>query len=246
MGIVLPYNDPTLVAILKGDKGGSGTAAASPYVIAMQNFGIGVLPHIISSLMVTSIFSAGNTYTFCATRTLYALVLDGRAPKVLTNCTKSGIPIWSFCIVMLFPFLSFLQVSSSLAQVLTWLVNLITAGGIIDYIIMSITYLAFYYACQAQGLGRNTLPYTGWIGLVGEILTAPFYGCSSFTPLDVETFFTYYTMVIVAPLLHFGWNIFKHTKRVRSIQEPLDPGGAAFWPPAPALRESFRDAQGCS
>jgi amino acid transporter len=61
-GIVIPYNDPQLIAIL--DEGGSatGTAASSPYVIAMQNLGIGVLPHITNALLVTSIFSAGNTY----------------------------------------------------------------------------------------------------------------------------------------------------------------------------------------
>lgn len=35
VGIVVAYNDPTLVGILSGDKGGAGTAAASPYVIAM-------------------------------------------------------------------------------------------------------------------------------------------------------------------------------------------------------------------
>lgn len=29
MGIVIPYNDPTLLAILGGDIGGSGTGAAS-------------------------------------------------------------------------------------------------------------------------------------------------------------------------------------------------------------------------
>jgi amino acid transporter len=39
VGIVCAYNDPTLVAILTGDRGGSGTAAASPYVIAMSNLG---------------------------------------------------------------------------------------------------------------------------------------------------------------------------------------------------------------
>jgi amino acid transporter len=60
---------------------------------------------------------------------------------------------------MLFPFLSFLQVSSNSSQVLTWLINLITAGGVIDYIVMSVTYLCFYYACQKQGLDRKTLPY---------------------------------------------------------------------------------------
>lgn len=35
VGIVIPYNDPTLVGIKEGTAEGSGTAAASPYVIAM-------------------------------------------------------------------------------------------------------------------------------------------------------------------------------------------------------------------
>ena len=66
-GIVIPYNDPTLVRVLGGGKGG-GTAAASPYVIAMQNLAITGFPHLVNALLVTSIFSAGNAYTYCATR----------------------------------------------------------------------------------------------------------------------------------------------------------------------------------
>lgn len=60
-GIVIPYNDPTLIDKLNSSTA-SGTGAASPYVIAMQNMGIGVLPHITNALLVTSIFSAGNSY----------------------------------------------------------------------------------------------------------------------------------------------------------------------------------------
>lgn len=78
---------------------------------------------------MTSIFSAGNTYTYCATRTLYGLSLEGRAPKPLRFCTRNGVPIICFAITMIFPFLSFLQVGNSAAEVLTWLVNLVTAGG---------------------------------------------------------------------------------------------------------------------
>lgn len=161
-GIIIPYNDPTLVGILSGDKSGSGTAAASPYVIAMVNMGIHGLPDLVNALLVTSIFSAGNTYTYCATRSLYGLALEGRAPKVLRYCTKSGVPLFCYAIVMIFPCLSFLQVSNGSNVVLTWLVNLITAGGVINYIVMTITYIFFYRALKAQGVDRNTLPYKGW------------------------------------------------------------------------------------
>jgi amino acid transporter len=228
VGIVIPYNDPTLVGITSGAQSGGGTAAASPYVIAMNNLGVKVLPDITNALMVTSIFSAGNTYTYCATRNLYGLALEGRAPKFLRYCTRNGVPVFAFAVVMCFPLLSFLQVSSGSAQVLTWLVNLITAGGVIDYIVMCITYICFYRACRAQGIDRRTFPYTGWfqpycsyIGLVAMTIIVIFYGYSSFTPWDVGTFFSYYTMVIVAPILFVGWKVIKRTKLVRSSQVDL-------------------------
>ena len=131
--------------------------------------------------MMTSIFSAGNTYTYAAVRSLYGLSLEGRAPAFLRHCTAKGVPIWCFCVVMVFPFLSFLQVSKSSADVLLWLVAVITAGGmylvlyspplqvtdmltlgLINYIVMSITYIQFYNACKAQGLDRRTLVRLGF------------------------------------------------------------------------------------
>ena len=48
VGIVLPYNDPKLKAAVVGGAG-SGTAAASPYVIAMKNIGVHVFPHIVNA-----------------------------------------------------------------------------------------------------------------------------------------------------------------------------------------------------
>lgn len=91
VGIVVPWNDPSLQGVLDGSLG-SGTAAASPYVIAMSNLGVSGLPHLVNALLITSIFSAGNTYTYCATRTLYSLALEGRAPAILRKTLKNGEP----------------------------------------------------------------------------------------------------------------------------------------------------------
>lgn len=59
VGILVPYNDANLLDRLSNS---GGTAAASPYVLAMQNMGIRGLPSLVNALLVTSIFSAGNTY----------------------------------------------------------------------------------------------------------------------------------------------------------------------------------------
>lgn len=227
VGIVLAYNDPELVSVLTA---GESSAAASPYVIAMKNLKIGGLPHVVNALLITSIFSAGNTYTYCATRSLYSLAIEGRAPRFLRKVTRNGVPIYCFAIVMIFPFLSFLQLSDNSAKVLTWLTNIITAGGVINYIMMCITYLCFFNACKAQGLDRKTLPYCGyfqpygtWIALAFEIAVVFVYGYSTFLPgaFTVESFFTYYTMLLLLPITFGGWKLLKRTKWLKAHEVDL-------------------------
>ncbi|KAG8630495.1 hypothetical protein KVT40_002114 [Elsinoe batatas] len=229
IGIVIPYNDPTLDGILNGESGGSGTAAASPYVIAMNNLRIEGLPHVVNALLLTSIFSAGNTYTYCATRTLYSLALEGRAPKILRKCTRNGVPWAAFLVVICFPFLSFLQVSNGSYRVLNILVSLITAGGITNYIVMSVTYIFFYKACQVQGVDRRSFPYYGrfqpysaYIGLGWMSFVVIFYGYATFrTTFSAETFFSNYTIQIIMPIIFIGWKLIKKTKFVKPHEADL-------------------------
>ncbi|KAH0594027.1 hypothetical protein MHUMG1_08350 [Metarhizium humberi] len=222
VGIVCAYNDPTLVEIWFG-TGSAGSAAASPYVIAMESLGVKVLPHIVNFLILTSIFSAGNTYTYAATRALYSLALEGRAPRFLRYCNKSGVPIWCFCVVMCFPFLSFLQVSNGSAKVLTWLISIVTGGGLITYLIMSITFINYHRACQVQGVNRKAerpyyayfQPYCAYIALAVQGLVVLTYGYYAFWPKwDVEVFFQSYSMQILAVLLFVGWKLLKKTRYI--------------------------------
>lgn len=237
VGIVLPWNNPTLQAILKGESSASG-ASASPYVIAMQNMGIGVFPHFVTALLITSIFSAGNMVTYCAIRSLYSLALEGkstptcvfkrakfstgRAPRILAKTTKSGVPIYSFLVVMCFPFLSFLQTANSSAQVINWLVSITTAGALIDYLVICLTYINFHKACKVQGLDRKTLPYyawfqpyCAWIALVVETVIVIFYGYKVFDGFTVAKFFQNYSMQLVFIVLYLGWKFTKKTRYIR-------------------------------
>ncbi|UPL02226.1 hypothetical protein LCI18_013160 [Fusarium solani-melongenae] len=227
VGIVLPYNDPELRRIhIAGE--GSSTAAASPYVIAMTNMGIGVLPHVVNALLFTSIFSAGNTYTYCAVRCLYSLAMQGQAPAFLKKCTNKGIPIYCFMVTMLFPFLSFLSVSGGSARALNILLSLIAGGAIINYIVISITFIRYHRACKVQGLDRKTLPYYGyfqpygaWISLFLITLVGFSYGYRAFSPWNTESFFANYTMQITAPVLYVFWKVLKGTKMKKASEIDL-------------------------
>lgn len=123
VGINVAHTDSTLSDALAGNKPG---AAASPYVIGMIRLQIQVLPDIVNAMVLTAAFSAGNSYVYCASRSLFGLALEGKAPKILTRCTRNGVPIYCVLVVLLISLLSFLQVSNGSAVVLKWLVNLVS------------------------------------------------------------------------------------------------------------------------
>jgi len=225
VGIILPSTDAKL-----NENAGSGTASASPYVIAMQNMGVAVLPDLTNALLVTSIFSAGNAYTYCAMRSLYGLALEGQAPAVFKRCTRAGIPWAAFLATMLFPLLSFLAVSNGTAQAVQWLANLTEAAQLIDFIVMGVTYIFFFRALEAQGIDRATLPYRGWwqpwcsyVAVAGEATILAAYGYVVFLPgyWDLGTFFSYYTMVFVCVVTYVGWKVLKRTRVVHPSQADL-------------------------
>jgi amino acid transporter len=158
VGILVPYNDPELIAAFRDGKPG---AAASPYVISMQRLRVPVLDHIVNVGVLASAFSAGNSYVYCASRSLYGLALEGKAPKFLRRCTSHGVPIYCVLVVLLIALLSFLQVTENAAVVLTWFVSLVTASQLINFSVICFTFLKFKKACEAQGIDRRNLPYRG-------------------------------------------------------------------------------------
>lgn len=80
----------------------------------------------------------------------------------------------------------------------------VTAGGVLNYVSMSLTYIFYYRAVRAQGLDRRTLPYYGrfqpysaYIGLIWMTFIVCTYGYSSYQPFDVESWFIYYAMLVL-------------------------------------------------
>lgn len=125
VGIVVAPNSEELH---KAYSENGANAAASPYVVSMRAFDIPVLPHIVNALLFTSAFSAGNGYFFCATRTLYGLALAGKAPRIFSRTTASGVPIYTTAAVLVISCISFLQVSNGSAVVFSWLISLVSGG----------------------------------------------------------------------------------------------------------------------
>ncbi|KZZ91720.1 Amino acid/polyamine transporter I [Moelleriella libera RCEF 2490] len=218
VGILVPYNDSEMRAAFKTSAPG---AAGSPYVVAMNRLGIGVLPHVVNAMVLTAAFSAGNSFVYCASRSLYGLALEGKAPKIMTRCTKKGVPVYCVVVVLLIALLAFLQLSKSAAVVLDWFVSLVTASQLLNFCAICTSYLCFHRALKAQGISRDSLPYKAWFmpyaayyGLVATLVMAFVGGYTVFLPgnWDVPNFLFSYTMVAVFPVLYVGYKIIRKTR----------------------------------
>ncbi|KAM0708122.1 hypothetical protein Q7P35_004772 [Cladosporium inversicolor] len=218
VGINVPYNDPELIAAFENEEPG---AAASPYVVSMNRLRIQVLPDIVNALVLASAFSAGNSYVYCASRSLFGLALEGKAPKILTRTTRNGVPIYSVLVVLAISLLAFLQVSNGSATVLTWFVSLITASQLINYSVTCATFLCWRRALRAQNISLDSLPYksvfqpgAAYIGMICTLVMAFVGGYTVFLPgqWDVPTFLFSYFMIGLFPILFFGWKLLKGAK----------------------------------
>jgi amino acid transporter len=221
VGILVPHDNAELAEAFEANKPG---AAASPYVVAMNRLGVPVLPHIVNAMVLTAAFSAGNSYVYCASRSLFGLALEGKAPRFLTVCLANGVPIYSVLVVLLVALLAFLQVSEGSAKVLQWFVSLVTASQLINFATMCVTYLAFYRALAAQGIDRRSLPFTAplqpylaYYALVATFVMAWVGGYTVFLPgrWSVPDFLFSYMMLFIFPVLYGAWKLVHRTRRVR-------------------------------
>ncbi|RDL41793.1 uncharacterized protein BP5553_01772 [Venustampulla echinocandica] len=218
VGILVPYDDQELKdAFTNGLPG----AAASPYVVAMRRLKIKILPDIVNSMVLAAAFSAGNSYVYCASRSLFGLALEGKAPRIFTRCTKHGVPIYCVAVVLAISLLSFLQVSNNAAVVLSWFVSLVTASQLINFSVMAYTFIAWKRACDAQGLDRKSLPHTSfwqpfcaYYALTGTFIMTFVGGYTVFMPgqWDIPTFLFSYMMVFLFPVIFISWKLLNKTK----------------------------------
>jgi amino acid transporter len=239
IGWLVPYNDPRLLGAPGAPK---GTAASSPFVIAMDNAKIKALPSIINAVVLTSAFSAGNSVLYASSRTLYGLACAGQAPRFLRKCTKEGLPIWCVSITCQIPsvlfmvsvthtsesalagFLAYMNVNENGGVVFEWFVNITSITGLITWDIILITYVRFYQGLAYHGIDRDKLPYkapfqpyASYFGIFCINLIILFNGFQVFLSKgwDVNTFVAAYICLPIFLVFYFFWKILMLPKFVR-------------------------------
>lgn len=170
VGLNVPYNDPQLL--------GSGSAAddagvdskASPFVLAIQNAGIKVLPSIINSVVLISSLSVANSCTYASTRTLQALAMTGRAPSFMAYVDKQGRPLGPVILQMLFGVIAYIQLASSGLTVFNWLLSIGSLSATLMYFSINLAHFRFRQAFKIQGRSTDDIPWKSPLGIAGSIV----------------------------------------------------------------------------
>lgn len=102
IGIIVNPNNKALVS-------GTDNASSSPFVIAIQEAGINVLPSIVNACILIAAWSAGNSYCWVGSRMIVAMTTDRQLPQFFGRCTKNGVPYVAVITAWLFGPLAYLS-----------------------------------------------------------------------------------------------------------------------------------------
>ncbi|OOF98692.1 hypothetical protein ASPCADRAFT_162354 [Aspergillus carbonarius ITEM 5010] len=208
IGILVSPSDPSLNL--------SSTAAKSPFVIAIKNAGINVLPSIINAALLTSAWSAGCADLFVSSRALYGLAARGQAPRVFLKTRKDGLP-W-VCVLFCgsFSLLSFMAASQGKAgTVFGYFSNMTAICGMISWAGILWTSIRWHKGLKVQGIDRSTLPYRApfqpylsYYGICICLMVIIFGGFTAFIhTFDVSSFITTYFPILLFVVLFVGYKI---------------------------------------
>lgn len=222
LGMCVPYDDKSLVFATKAGT----SAAASPFVVAIKNAGIGTLDQIINACILIFVLSGSNSDLYIAARTLYGLALNGKAPRIFLKVNRYGIPWVALLFSSLFGALGYLNCSSSSAKIFGYFVNVVSIMGLLTWICILVTHICFVRGMKAQGISESELvykapfrPYGSWIALGFCILIAIFKNFTAFVfTFDSKVFITGYIGIPFFLIILFGYKFVMKTKYIKPTE----------------------------
>ncbi|EOD45204.1 Amino acid/polyamine transporter I [Neofusicoccum parvum] len=236
IGLLVPYNDDRL---LSGSS--SADAAASPFVIAIQNAGIDVLPSVMNVVIMIAVLSVGNSAVYGSSRTLAALADQGQAPRIFAYIDRKGRPMVGIIVSSVLGLLAFLAADSEVEdKAFTWMLAISGLSSIFTWMSICGAHIRFRKGWKVQGHSLDELAFRSqpgvigsWIGFIfnGLVLIAQFW--TGFAPIGydemtagelVENFFSVYLAFPIVVFMYVGYKLFVGTAIVRSHNMDLHTG----------------------
>lgn len=242
VGLLVPYTDSRLLGP------GIANAAASPFVISIQNAGIEVLPSAMNAVILVSVLSVGNSSVFGSSRTLAALADQGQAPKILSYIDRKGRPLVALGTAFAFGFIAYAADSKVQGTVLAWMIAISGLSAIFTWASICLAHIRFRKAWRVQGHSLSELAFRSqsgiigsWFGLIlnGLVLSAQFFvgvwpiGYADMTGSQIaQNFFLNYLAVPVVIVFYLAYKFWTRAPFMRcrdmdvrtGMREPNLPG----------------------
>ncbi|RKP13749.1 lysine-specific permease [Piptocephalis cylindrospora] len=226
IGLIISPDDP---ALLNGDS----NIGSSPFTLVFKAAKLSGADHVMNAVILITVLSAGNSSMYAASRTLYTLAREGKAPRIFGTTNRHGVPVWSILVTAVIGALAFLSSLLGTGKVYNWLLSLAGISGFIAWLGISMSHYRFRKAFIYQGHDLSELPYRAMLYPFGPIfatvaaaLVILGQGYSSFTatPIAVDQVISAYIGIPLFLILWFGYKIICKTKVVPLAQVDLDTG----------------------
>ncbi|KAG7664789.1 uncharacterized protein J8A68_001671 [[Candida] subhashii] len=159
IGFLVPAGSQELI-------GGSGVSA-SPFVIAIRQGGIKVLPSIFNVIVLVALFAIGNSAVYGFSRTILALAEQDLAPSIFSYVDRNGRPLVGITASAIIGLLSFVSASKYADTVFAWLVALSGLSTLFTWGSINAAHIRFRCAMKAQERSLDELPYLSNTGVWG-------------------------------------------------------------------------------
>jgi Amino acid permease len=122
-------------------------------VIYTRAHGRCVSAHDKAFIPTSSPFAYPDTHTD-------GLSIAGNAPAIFGRTLRNGLPVTALIASSAFSLLAFMGVSAGAGKVFNWFANMTSIAGLLTWFGISFTYIRFYAGMKAQGIDRQTLPFS--------------------------------------------------------------------------------------
>lgn len=212
---------------------GYANGSQSPWSVAFQSAGLCHWSSVANGFLVFFALSCGNAQLYVASRTIYSLSLQHKAPAFLKQCNRFGIPYAAVLASALISLTSYICVSELATSVFLSLTGIISSSGVIVWFSMCLSFIRFYYGLKKRPdiVNRNDKsypyrsPFQPWLAIIGLIGTGFILLSMGFVVFldgmwDTAFFFSSYGSLMLFAVFFFGYKLIKGS-RVLSL-EALD------------------------
>jgi len=188
----------------------------------------------MNTVILTSVFSAGNHALFAGTRVLYGLsVVSPRrqAPAIFSRTTSTGVPIFALLATSSISILCFASSFIGSGQLWSWLQNIAGVSNQIAWLSIGLASLRFRKAWIAQNRSvdelkfyvRWTWPWGPYFVIISVAALIIIQGWTSIFPkFSTVDFISFYIEIPVMIVMYFAWALAKNTSATK--QEAATPG----------------------